>query len=151
MAKKADDEMVQSTIRLPSSLFNRLEASNKQRGGRGVSEEIRRRLEASFERKAPEDWDDPRTTELLDAISYLDTSVRTYYGAWPKDRFAFEVLQKAIDRVLVQRFQPSGEAKAKPSELADVVFGEGEHLRSATEMGRMIAAIWLSSNPRRED
>lgn len=56
--------MVQSAVRLPRSLHERLK---KAGGERGMGEEIRRRLEASFEaEKAP---NDPKTRKLLDAIS----------------------------------------------------------------------------------
>jgi hypothetical protein len=85
----------------------------------------------------------------LDAIAHLDTAVRTYYGPWSRDRFAFDVLKEAIDRILVQRFQPSGEPIAKPTDLAKMFFKE-DHLKDKELMGRHIAAMQLSSKQKRK-
>ena len=152
MAKKADDDnMVQSTIRLPKGRYEDLEKAAKKSGARGVSEEIRNRLEASF---AQDEMADPKTGQLLDAIKYLADNVGALYGEpgsqWSTDRFAFDVLRTAIDRVLTQRFQPEGSAVAKPDELAALTFGEGEHLASSEKMGAMIAGMWLYSHSKRE-
>ncbi len=61
MKRQKDDNMIQSAVRLPQSLHQRLK---KAGGERGMGEEIRRRLEASFdvEAKAP---GDPKTREIL--------------------------------------------------------------------------------------
>ena len=64
MKTKPADDMVQSAIRLPRSLHERLK---KAGGDRGMGEEIRRRLEASFE--AERSPADPKTRELLDAVA----------------------------------------------------------------------------------
>lgn len=151
MAKKPlADELVQSSVRLPRLLFDQLQQSNDERGGRGVSEEIRDRLEASFKPKPTEETSDPKTWELLDAVNYVATNIRSWYGPWWENRFAFDVLKEAINRILTQRFQPKGEPVAKPGPLAEIVFSEGDHLKDKDTMGRMVAAIWLSSNPKRE-
>ena len=54
---------IQTSFRLPRELYERLvEAA----GEKGLAEEIRRRLEASFEAKPSAD--DPKTKQLVDAI-----------------------------------------------------------------------------------
>ena len=58
MKAKSADDMVQSAIRLPRSLHERLK---KAGGERGMGEEIRRRLEASFEAEKPRA--DPKTRD----------------------------------------------------------------------------------------
>ena len=148
---KAADPMVQSAIRLPRSLHDRLKRAG---GDRGMGEEIRSRLERSFEQEsAPgraKGRTDAATQELVSALAYLAAQVPEYYGPWSQDRYSFDVLRNAINVVLTQRFQPKGESVAKPTDLADIVFGEGDHLKDKEAMGRMIAAIWLSSIPKRE-
>jgi hypothetical protein len=148
MAKKSDDGMEQISIRLPKEWIKELGKA----GSRTIGPEIRRRLEASFRPEATkaEEAADPRTKELLDAVAFLANNVNTYYGLWSQDRFAFEILQEAINRILTQRFAPTGKPIANPDELAGIVFGEGDHLKDKEAMGRMIAAFWLSSNPKVE-
>ena len=60
--------MVQTAVRLPQSLRDRLSNAG---GERGLGEEIRRRLEASFDAEA-EASVDPKTSELLDQTMTLD-------------------------------------------------------------------------------
>ena len=80
MKRKNDDEMVQTAVRLPQSLRDRL---SKAGGERGLGEEIRRRLEASFEaEKAPAD---PKTRELLDAIASCAEEIARDFGSWSED------------------------------------------------------------------
>jgi hypothetical protein len=144
--KKPANDMVQMGVWLPRKLYDDLKAIG---GKRGSAKELRRRLEASF---AQDVAADPKTVELLDAIKYLARTTTDCYGHWSQDRFAFEVLQEAITVVLTQRFQPAAKAEAKPTDLADLLFGYGggKYLKDKEAMGRMIAAIWLSSNPKRE-
>ena len=121
MKRKNDDEMVQTAVRLPQSLRDRL---SKAGGERGLGEEIRRRLEASFEaEKAPAD---PKTRELLDAISSCAERIALDYGSWAEDPFAFEVLKVCVS-MLLTHFQPEGEPVPKPNPdgMADLLFGRG--------------------------
>ena len=88
--------MVQTAVRLPQSLRDRL---SKAGGERGMGEEIRRRLEASFEaEKAPAD---PKTRELLDAISScaeeIARGLRKLVGGPLRLRGAEGVRQHAVD------------------------------------------------------
>jgi hypothetical protein len=119
MKRKNDDEMVQTAVRLPQSLRDRL---SKAGGERGLGEEVRVRLEASFEAdKAPAD---PRTRELLDAISSCVERIAVDYGSWAEDPFAFAVLRVCVS-MLLTHFQPEGEPvpKPKPDGMADLIFG----------------------------
>ena len=89
MKRQKDGDMIQSAIRLPRSLHERLK---KAGGARGMGEEIRRRLEASFAAEA-EVPNDPKTRELLEAISFLARQANNYFGSWFEDAFAFQVLK----------------------------------------------------------
>jgi hypothetical protein len=73
MKHENSEKMVQSAVRLPQGLHDRLK---KAGGERGMGEEIRRRLEASFDaEKVPADQ---RTAELLDAISAVSDETTSY-------------------------------------------------------------------------
>ena len=119
MKRKKDNEMVQTAVRLPQTLRDRL---SKVGGERGLGEEVRARLEASFDaEKAPTD---PKTRELLDAISSCAEELADDYGNWAEDPFAFAVLRICVNSTLTH-FQPEGEPvpKAKPDGMHDIIFG----------------------------
>ena len=99
-------------VRLPRDLHERL----KQAGGeRGMGEEIRKRLEKSFEaEKAPKSPPDPVLHELLPAIGFVVAKLRTYFGNPWEDRFSFEVLKSALDWLLVAN-RPEGDPVMKPN------------------------------------
>ena len=97
-----------------------------------MGEEIRRRLEASFEAEA-ETPTDPKTSELLDQIRDIarDLSRRE---EWHSSRFVFEVFKAAVNALLA-RYQPSNETKAETIARLKGVWGDKE----PEEMGRFIA------------
>jgi len=63
--------MRQSALRLPADLYGRLREAG---GDRGMGEEIRKRLQASFDAKVETTTDDPKTRQLLETlIDYAET------------------------------------------------------------------------------
>jgi hypothetical protein len=85
------DEAVTIAFRLPRSLHEQLKrAAGKESN---VSEEIRRRLEASF--KIP----DKTTEELINAIAMV-ASLLSIDGNWHEDPFLHEVMTAAMNRLL---------------------------------------------------
>jgi hypothetical protein len=101
--RRKDETMRQSALRLPTDLYEKLRAIG---GERGMGEEIRRRLEASFEpQKVP---DDPATAKLLEAISSVASTV-SIDAPWSEDAYAFKILKAAVDTLLME-FQPEGNA-----------------------------------------
>ncbi len=108
MKRKIDDG-IQSAVRLPRDLHEHL----KQAGGeRGLGEEIRKRLEKSFEtKKTPED---PNRQKLLLAVGFIATKAGMYFGDWSEDRFSFDVLKAGVDLWLTAN-QPKGEPVMKPN------------------------------------
>jgi hypothetical protein len=144
MKRKNDDEMVQTAVRLPQSLRDRL---SKVGGERGLGEEIRRRLEASFE--AEKDPVDPKTRELLDAISFFDEEMFYEFGSWSKQPFAFEVLKKSVDMLLAYD-RPKGEAKAPltTDSKAALLYGPDS---SPEDMARLLVRDWIRRRPKRAD
>jgi hypothetical protein len=116
MKRKIPEGMVQSAVWLSQDLHQRL----KQAGGeRGMGEQIRQRLQASFDASA-----NPKTQELLDAISVAADETEGYYGNWAEDAFAFEVLRACVDLLLAER-RPKGDAVPKHNrdEVAEIFFG----------------------------
>jgi hypothetical protein len=121
--KKHEDWMIQVAVRLPRELQERL----KQAGGeRGMGEEIRRRLEASFDaERAP---GNPKTQELLDAISFAAEEEAAYYnGNWWEDPFAFDVFKEYVN-LLLANCRPEGEVVPKPTELGGILFAPSHRI-----------------------
>jgi hypothetical protein len=142
MKREMSVNMVQSAVRLPQSLHDRLK---KAGGERGMGEEIRKRLEASFNaEKVP---GDQSTRELLDAISAVADETTSYYGRWSENAFAFEVL-KACVNMLWSYYQPKGELAANPNpdSAADLLFGPDHSLK---DISRTIVSRWISDRAKR--
>jgi hypothetical protein len=129
--------MIQTALWLPRDLHYKL----KEEGGeRGLSVEIRRRLEASFE--AEKELGDPKTRELLRVISVLPNAMVALRD-WPTDRWAFEVLKHAINVVLAH-FQPPGDVDVMKykSGAANGLFHFPDD--SPETVGRILAGFVLS-------
>jgi hypothetical protein len=142
MKREKSTEMLQSAVRLSKSLHERLK---KAGGERGMGEEIRSRLEASFEAKsAPKD---AKTSELLDAISAMAEEISGYYGRWSEDAFAFEVL-KACVNMLWAYYQPKGEliANPNPDSAAYLLFGPDHSLEIVS---RTVVNGWINERAKR--
>jgi len=142
MNRKTADEMTQSAVRLPQSLHERLK---KAGGERGMGEEIRRRLEASFDaEKTPAN---PKTRELLDAIFFSAEEMARDYGDWSEDAFAFEVF-KACVNLLLTHYQPKGEPvpKPKPDGSGELLYGPNP---SAEDISRFLVGTWIRDRPKR--
>lgn len=132
-------EMVATAVRLPQTLRDRL---SKAGGERGLGEEVRLRLEASFEAdKAPAD---PKTCELLDAINRCAELTADDYGHWWDNAFSFEVIQACVN-MLLTRYRPKGEAvpKPEPDGMHDLFFGP-EYLPKPEELSRIYVSRWMS-------
>jgi hypothetical protein len=142
MKREKSTEMLQSAIRLPRSLHDRLK---KAGGERGMGEEIRRRLEASFEAEKPPA--DPNTRELLDAISAMAEEIGAYYGRWSEDAFAFGVL-KACVNMLWAYYQPKGEPTANPNpdSAAHLLYGPDHSLEIVS---RTMVSGWINERAKR--
>jgi hypothetical protein len=144
MKRKMEEEMTQSAVRLPRSLHDRLK---KAGGKRGMGEEIRRRLEASFEAKeAPVD---PKTRDLLDAISFFNEEMFYHLGSWSKEGFAFEVMKTCVD-LLLTYYRPEGETKAPPAtdSKAALLYGPDS---SPEDISRLLVRDWIRRGPKRAD
>ena len=145
MKRKIAAGMVQSAIRLPRKLYERL----KEAGGeRGMGEEIRRRLEASFDTEIGST--NQRTVYLLNAVSSCAEKIDHDYGNWSEDAFAFEVLKGCVN-MLWTHFQPKGEPvpKPKPGSLAATLFGSKEP--KPEEVSRLYVHSWISVGAKRAE
>jgi hypothetical protein len=142
MKRETKDEMTQSAVRLPRSLHERLK---KAGGNRGMGDEIRRRLEASFDaEKIP---GNPDTRELINAITFTDEELVRDFGSWSNDRFAFEVFRVSVN-ALLKHYEPEGEAVPAPNPdgLAVLLFADNP---SAEDVGRFLVGAWIRDQPKR--
>jgi hypothetical protein len=126
--------MVHTTFRLPRALHERL---TKASGDRGIGEEIRRRLEVSFDKEGGS----LQTRQLMDAIAQIAADTTEYFGAWHADAFAFQAFIAAVG-MLLTHYQPKGDPakKMNPNSLADVMFREND---TAQDIGQDIARLVL--------
>jgi hypothetical protein len=143
MERETDGDMIQSAVRLPRSLHERLK---KAGGKRGMGEEIRRRLEASFDAEAKTPHE-PMTRELLGAITFLAGQTTNYLGSWSEDAFAFKVLEGSLD-MLLKRYQPKGDpllAKPNLTKLGEAIFGKNSENEnhSPEEISRTLVRFWI--------
>jgi len=146
MRTKPADDMVQSAIRLPRTLHERLK---KAGGDRGMGEEVRRRLEASF--AAERSPTDVKTRELLDAIAYYAEEIARELRPWSKDPFAFRVLKEAISLLLAD-FEPEGEAVPPPNPDSALIFlFDDEPLVKPEKVSRYFVGRWKSERARHPD
>lgn len=107
---------IHTTFRVPRELHERLTAAAAKAEGRGIGEEIRRRLEESFVSEV----EDVQTNALTFAIRRMAREIRGVYGTWHEDPFAFEVFKASVT-ILLGYFRPKGEAKPPPSDPDDPV------------------------------
>jgi hypothetical protein len=113
---------IHTTFRVPRELHERLKKAAAEVEGRGIGDEIRRRLDASF---APSPSVDPTTNDLMGAIAEIAADVwKFYYHPWHADPFAFVVFKKAVDLLLVSH-QPKGDPvpNLKPDSYAELLWG----------------------------
>jgi len=123
----------QIKFRVPGYLHDLIESAGK-RNGWGASEEMRRRLEASFLEEAQAG--DDVTYRLVRAIKTVAINVEPPFGKWHKNRFAFDTFRAGV-LALIDLHRPAG-TLARPSddEIADMYLGEDGTPETA---GRMIA------------
>jgi hypothetical protein len=97
MAKSAETHVTQIGVRLPAGLHERLiEAA----GDRGVSDEVRKRLEASFAGEPA--GADPATMQFVRAIVEAASYVSSMNGdrGWAEDGFSFTAFETALGKVV---------------------------------------------------
>lgn len=129
--KNVRSGMVQSAVRLPQSLHERLKMAG---GARGMGEEIRDRLEASFEAEAGA-RSDPKTRELLEKIERLALNI-PLNEPWHADREVFEIFKAAINATL-SSYQPSNEPSGPKGRLQNMY---GQEATPET-VGRVLAGV----------
>jgi hypothetical protein len=94
--------MRQSALRLPADLYGRLREAG---GDRGMGEEIRKRLQASFDAKVETTTDDPKTRQLLETlIDYAENSGLIDddmdVNPWHGDPYVWAALKTGVNEIL---------------------------------------------------
>jgi hypothetical protein len=115
--------MIQTAVWLPRSMHEKLKKYSDERG---LGEEIRSRLQNSFDA-------DPITEELLDAIRQIEGNLDE---PWHANRFAYDVFKAAINELL-SNYQPS---EAQPGTVSKLKTVYGTEEKPDT-IGRILARI----------
>lgn len=105
----AKTRMLASAFKLPDEMRSRLQRLAKK-AGRSASEEVRRRLEASFAREH-EIAADPKMAALQDRIGLLADTIQAFTGGaeWHSNPYAYEVLRTGMLALLEAAGRPAGE------------------------------------------
>jgi hypothetical protein len=127
------------SLRIPHDLYDRLA---QVRGNGNVSEEVRQRLEASFDRE--QRATNPKTQELLDAIANVARTIGSFYAPWHEDPYALAAVRSAVETLLTA-LGPKGEPVFRPRPdnegWSDLLFDPKDPPETA---GRMLAMSALS-------
>jgi hypothetical protein len=121
------EAMRQTTLRLPTSLYEKLAAAG---GENGIGEEVRRRLEMPVS-------SNPATIRLHKIIEAVDAAVELD-GRWDEDPFLFEVFMTALTTALDRIEKPAGDPKKRHDGSSYIILNpehddakrEGEKLAS---------------------
>ena len=121
--------MIQTALWLPRGMHEKLK---KAGGARKLGDEIRRRLQNTFDtEQLPRD---PTTNELLDAIKQIEGNLDE---KWSTNHSDFEVFKTAINELLLN-YQPKGEAP--PGTDAKFKTKYGPEAKAET-IGRILAYV----------
>lgn len=128
------DNTAEMKFRLPHELHTRLEEA-ASKNAHSASEEVRRRLEASFE-VAPSAID-TKTGDLLEAIRFVAQAISKKsgdLGAWYEDIEVFEVFKAAVS-TLFDAFRPVGDPPLAKRSARGGAFLAGMALGALEERG----------------
>jgi hypothetical protein len=119
--KPMADKGMQTSLRLPSDLYDKL---TEVAGDRGIGEEIRRRLQASIG-AVEMDW---QTRKLADAVAIV-----AQRAGWRNSRRGFAVFRAALGELLAQ-LRPPSEPSPDPTIERDAARDAGIAL-GTTDLG----------------
>jgi len=122
--------MIQTALWLPREMHEQLK---KAGGERGLGDEIRRRLQASFDYQQ---LGDANTHELLEAIQQIERNL-SHDEPWHVNRFAFEVFKAAINELL-SLYRPDSESQPGTMSKLQTMYGPEEKPET---IGRILARI----------
>jgi hypothetical protein len=125
-ATRETKNMIQTALWLPREMHEQLK---KEGGERGLGDEIRRRLQFSFDAGPP----DKTTDELLDAINQTAIALDE---PWYANRFVFDVFKAAIIELL-SMCQPNGQAEPEAITKLQTSFGD----EKPETIGRILARL----------
>ena len=129
-----DKTDVQTSLRMPEELRDRLARAATEKG-HGIGEEIRQRLEMSFEGFSV----DEKTGRLLATIGFVTQFVDQNCAPWNQNPFAFALVKAAIETLLAQ-YRPNGEIERPKRDESRATSMFFEHDTPET-CGRVIAGL----------
>ena len=135
-ARKSEKDM-QTSLRLPSALYEQLARAAAQNGV-GIGEEIRSRVERSFHM----DEADPEVRQLAEMIVWVAEHQEALAGTWRESTFGFETFKTALNTIL-SYYTPNGEianSGPPPRSIVGTVWADA----SPEEIGKAVALGALS-------
>jgi hypothetical protein len=123
---------------MPEDLRDRL-AQAAADNGHGIGEEMRQRLQLSFE---PERSKDPKTAELVAAIAGAAETITEHCAPWHESPWAFDVFKAAIE-TLLGTYRPSGEMVRPELNPNSAVAGIFFDHQSPDLSGQILAGVYL--------
>jgi hypothetical protein len=131
--------MIQTALWLPRDMHEKLKPAS---GEWGLGEEIRRRLQKSFDaERLPHD---PISDELLDAIKHIEGNLDE---PWHANRFAYEAFKEGINELLSD-YRQSIEAKPGTDDKFRTKYGPDA---KPALIGRILAHMALKALAKRAD
>ena len=147
MKRQKDDEMVQTAVRLPQSLRDRLsKAGGEGRRRRGNPPSLGGILDAE---RSPTN---PKAGELADAIIFCADEIARDLGPWSEDSYAFAVLKETVNALLAQFEPPRGKAAPNPKPESALIFlFDDEPLPKPEKVSRYFMSLWTRRRAERAD
>ena len=124
--------MIQTALWLPRDMHERLKNDGEERG---LGDEIRRRLQVSFD--VEQQPSDPVTNLLLDLIKRLALNL-SRDEEWWANRFGFDVLKTAINELLSDLASMAGLSEPPPGTMTKLQTRYGQDEKAET-IGRILA------------
>jgi hypothetical protein len=139
----------QTTIRLPSEVYEQLSINADLRGS-SVGEEIRRRLVESFS-AVNAGGADKKTRELLNVITVMAEDLGENFPPWHEDAGSYRAFMAALARWL-RRYEPEGDTVLKPKAGTELLFRRrGPTLENVVMMLIGVANSYVAGPPDDED
>lgn len=149
MAESQNRTEFQTSLRMPRALYERLSTAARE-NGRGVGEEIRRRLSASFELEplAVPIADAP-TQRLISALTRMAASFAQWFGPWHASPAAGRLFRRSVSKLLLLMGPPESDdprslPTPRPGSVAAELFASKPTLNAM--MSALVAGA-LSEEP----
>jgi hypothetical protein len=127
------------TFRLSQELRDQLGAAA---GDRAIGDEIRERLEASFDSAAVPAAGDPCLSEFFRTLVKASQFIELAFGNWRDDPGSFALFRRTVD-LLLQKRRPEGEATLRLKPGAESLDALTTDIEQAAPLIALMAEMWI--------